>query len=175
MTDQNGSVLKKVIRGKLWLFGDSLDTDGINPYYLYPDPDEMYKHTLETFRPEFPKGVKKGDIVVAGKNYGCGSSRPGTAVFQIGVAAVVVESLAPIMLRNTIGFAEPVFTAPGITDIVEDHQTIEIDYAGGVVRNIDTGKEIPVRKYPPIVERIYEAGGMLPYARKRYEAEMAEA
>lgn len=168
MIGRNGSVLSKVIRGKLWLFGDSVDTDGINPYYRYPDPNEMYKHTLETFRPEFPKQVKKGEIVVAGKNYGCGSSRPGTAVFQIGVAAVVAESLAPLMLRNSIGFAEPVFVAPGITKIVEDHQTIEIDYPNGVVRNADTGSEVALRKFPPVVERIYEAGGILPYARRRY-------
>ena len=79
------------------------------------------------------------------------------------------------MLRNSIGFAEPVFTAPGITSIVEDHQTIEIDYPNGVVRNIDTGAEVALRKYPPVVERIYAAGGMLPYARKRYDAEKAEA
>ena len=174
MAESNGSILKKVIRGRLWLFGDSLDTDGINPYYLYPDPNEMYKHTLETFRPEFPKGVKKGDIVVAGKNYGCGSSRPGTAVYQIGAAAVVAESLAPLMLRNSIGFAEPAFVAPGITGIVEDHQTIEIDYPNGVVRNVDTGKEVALRKYPPVVERIYEAGGILPYAKRRYLAEAAK-
>ena len=168
MIEHNGSVLNKTIKGRLWLFGDSVDTDGINPYYRYPDPDEMYKHTLETFRPEFPKQVKKGEIVVAGKNYGCGSSRPGTAVFQIGVAAVVAESLAPLMLRNSIGFAEPVFVAPGITKIVEDHQTIEIDYPNGVVRNADTGNAVALRKFPPVVERIYEAGGILPYARRRY-------
>ncbi|MFQ5872753.1 MAG: 3-isopropylmalate dehydratase [Dehalococcoidia bacterium] len=172
MTSKGGSVLNRVIRGRVWVFGDSLDTDGIHPYYLYPDPAETYKHTLESFRPEFPKGVREGDLVVTGKNFGCGSGRPATSVFKIGVAAVVSESLAPLMLRNSVGNAHPVIIAPGVTSLVEDHQTLEIDYPNGVVRNVDTGRELPIRKYPRIVERIYEAGGILQFARQRYLAEV---
>lgn len=166
------SALHKIYRGRVWVFGDSIDTDGIAPFYLYRDPEEMYKHTLESFRPEFPKGVRPGDIVVAGKNFGCGSGRPATPIFRIGVAAIVVESLAPLMLRNSVGLAHPVFIAPGITGIVTDFQTIEVDYPNGVVRNLDTGRQVALKKYPPIIERIYEAGGMVAYTRRRYLAEL---
>ncbi|GBD10514.1 2,3-dimethylmalate dehydratase small subunit [bacterium HR23] len=173
MSMPSASPLNKIYRGRVWVFGDSIDTDGIAPFYLYRDPEEMYKHTLESFRPEFPKQVRSGDIVVAGKNFGCGSARPPTPIFRIGVSAIVVESLAPLMLRNSVGLAYPVFIAPGVTSIVQDHQTIEIDYPNGVVRNLDTGRQVALRKYPPIVERIYAAGGIIPYTRQRYLQEQA--
>lgn len=171
MTTKSESPLNKVYKGRAWVFGDSLDTDGIHPFYRYRDPNEVYKHTLESFRPEFPKGVKPGDIVVTGKNFGCGSARPATDVFRIGAAAIVSESFAPLMLYNAVGNAHAMFVAPGVRSILNDHDTIEIDYNEGVVRNVATGKAVKIRKYPPIIERIMAAGGMMTYARERYLAE----
>src|SRR3989304_7890324 len=69
--------LNRLIRGRVWKFGDSVDTDSINPFYLYSTMEELKQHTLESFRPEFPKQVRPGDILVAGRNFGCGSHRPG--------------------------------------------------------------------------------------------------
>src|SRR4051812_14312809 len=94
--------LNRVIRGRVWKFGDSVDTDSINPYYLYPTMEELKKHTLESYRPEFPKEVKAGDILIAGRNFGCGSSRPGLVLREVGIAAIVVESASRLFLRNNI-------------------------------------------------------------------------
>src|SRR5258706_10201276 len=112
--------LDKAIKGRVWKFGDSVETDAINPYYLYPTMEELKKHTMESYRPEFPKEVKPGDIVVAGRNFGCGSSRPGLVLREISVAAIVVESASRLFLRNNIARAIPLFLAPRISGIVND-------------------------------------------------------
>lgn len=168
-----GFDLNRPISGKVWKFGDSIETDAINPYYRYPTMEELKLHTMEAYRPEFPREVKPGDIIVAGRNFGCGSSRPGLVLREVGVAAVVVESVARLFLRNNISRAIPIFMAPGITGIVEDGQTLEIDYAGGRVRNPASGKEIELRKFPPMIEEIFRAGGLPEFARMRYEREQA--
>ena len=165
--------LNKVVRGRVWKFGDSIDTDSINPYYRYPTMEELKKHTMESYRPEFPKEVQPGDIVVAGRNFGCGSSRPGLVLREIGVAAIVVESASRLFLRNNIARAIPLFLAPGVTGIVNDGETLEVDYPNVVVRNPATGKNVPLRKFPPVVERIFKAGGLPHVARERYLAEVA--
>ena len=164
--------LNKLIRGRVWKFGDSIDTDSINPYYLYPTMEELKKHTMESYRAEFPKEVKPGDILIAGRNFGCGSSRPGLVLREVGIAAIVVESASRLFLRNNIARAIPIFLAPGITGIIEDSQTLEVDYPNGVVRNIATGASVPLRKFPPLIERIFQAGGLPHVARARYLAEV---
>ncbi len=85
--------LNRRIRGRVWKFGDSIDTDAINPYYRYPTMEELKQHTMEAYRPEFPKEVKPGDIIVAGRNFGCGSRRPGIVLREVGIAAIVAESV----------------------------------------------------------------------------------
>lgn len=167
--------LNKLIRGRVWKFGDSIDTDSINPYYRYPTMEELKKHTMESYRPEFPKEVKPGDIVVAGRNFGCGSSRPGLVLREIGVAAIVVESASRLFLRNNIARAIPLFLAPGISGIINDGETLEVDYPNVVVRNPATGKSVPLRKFPPLIERIFMAGGLPHVARERYLAEAGKS
>ena len=159
--------LNRVLRGRVWKFGDSIDTDSINPYYKYP-PEEIRNHTLESFRPEFPKEVKPGDIIVAGRNFGCGSHRPATVLREIGVAAIVVESASRLFLRNTIALPMPIYIAPGINDIVQDGETLEIDYKANRIRNVATGATVPIPKFPPMIEQIYECGGLPELARQRY-------
>ena len=88
-----GFDLNRVIRGRVWKFGNSIETDAINPYYRYPTMDELKQHTMEVYRPEFPAQVRAGDILVAGRNFGCGSSRPGLVLREVGIAAIVVQTL----------------------------------------------------------------------------------
>ena len=102
--------------------------------------EELKQHTLESFRPEFPKEVKPGDIIVAGRNFGCGSHRPATVLREVGIAAIVVESASRLFLRNTIALPMPIYVAPGINDIVKDGETLEIDYKASVARNVATGE-----------------------------------
>jgi len=170
-----GFDLSQVIRGRVWKFGDSIETDAINPYYRYPTMDELKQHTMEAYRPEFPQQVKPGDVMVAGRNFGCGSSRPGLVLREVGVAAIVAESVARLFLRNSISRAIPIFVAPGVTAIVQDGETLEVDYPKGVVRNPASGQSVALRKYPPMIEKIFECGGLPEFARERYLKEAASA
>ena len=168
-----GFDLSKPIRGRVWKFGDSIETDAINPYYRYPSMEELKKHTMEVYRAEFPHEAKPGDIIVAGRNFGCGSHRPGLVLKEIGIAAIVVESASRLFLRNSIALPMPIFIAPGITGLVADGETLEVDYRNTTLRNLTTGKEGPLRKYPKTIEAIFECGGLGAFTRRRYLAETA--
>lgn len=168
-----GFDLNKPISGRVWKFGDSIETDAINPYYRYPTMEELKQHTMEVYRPEFPREVRAGDVMVAGKNFGCGSSRPGLVLREVGIAAIVAESVSRLFLRNSIGRAIPIFVASGVTSIVGDGETLQVDYPAGVVRNPATGQEVALRKYPPLIERIFECGGLPEFAYQRYLIESA--
>jgi 3-isopropylmalate dehydratase small subunit len=163
--------LTRVIRGRVWKFGDSVDTDSINPFYLYSTMEELKKHTLESFRPEFPKEVQRGDIIVAGRNFGCGSHRPGLVLREVGVAAIAVESASRLFLRNTIALPMPIFVAPGISGLVQDGEVLEVDYGAGVARNTATGATVAIPRFPPMIEQIYAHGGLPRLTRERYLAE----
>ncbi|MGZ5170463.1 MAG: LeuD/DmdB family oxidoreductase small subunit [Burkholderiales bacterium] len=163
--------LNRIIRGRIWKFGDSIDTDSMNPYYKYTTMEELKQHTMEAYRPEFPKEVKAGDILVAGRNFGCGSSRPGLVLREVGIVAIIAESVARLFLRNSIARAVPIFMAPGITGIVNDGDTLEVDYRGSIVRNPATGASVELRQFPPLIEKIFAAGGLPEFAYQRYERE----
>ena len=170
-----GFDLKRVIRGRVWKFGDSIETDAINPYYRYPTMEELKHHTMEAYRPEFPREVKLGDIMVTGRNFGCGSSRPGLVLREVGIAAIVAESVARLFLRNSVARAIPIFVAPGVAGIVQDGEMLEVDYPKGIVRNTASGKTVALRKFPPLIEQIFECGGLPEFARERYMREAALA
>lgn len=163
--------LDRAVSGRVWKFGDSVETDAINPYYKYPTMAELKRHTMEVYRPEFAQQVKAGDILVAGRNFGCGSSRPGLVLREVGIAAIVVESVARLFLRNSISRAMPILIAPGITGIVEDGETLEVDYAAGHARNPASAGRVSIRRFPPLIERIVRSGGLLEFARQRYLSE----
>jgi 3-isopropylmalate/(R)-2-methylmalate dehydratase small subunit len=166
-----GYDLNQKQRGRVWKFGDSVESDAINPYYKYSTMDELKKHTMEAYRPEFPLQVQLGDILVAGRNFGCGSSRPGLVLREVGIAVILAESVSRLYLRNNIARGIPIFMAPGITGIVEDGDQLEVDYQNGVACNAGSGATVSVRKFPPLIERIFAAGGMPELARARYLAE----
>lgn len=170
-----GFDLNRVIRGRVWKFGDSIETDAINPYYRYPTMDELKQHTMEVYRPEFPQQVKTGDIMVAGRNFGCGSSRPGLVLREVGIAAIIAESVARLFLRNSISRAIPIFVAPGVTDLVQDGDILEVNYRQGFVRNSASGASLSLSKYPSAIEQIFECGGLPEFAYERYMREAALA
>jgi len=165
--------LNKVARGRVWKFGDSVETDAINPYYKYPTMEELKQHTLEAYRPEFPREVKAGDILVVGRNFGCGSSRPGVVLMEVGISAIIVESVSRLFFRNSIARAMPILQAPGITSIVEDGETLEVDYPNGVVRNPARGKSVTLRAFPPLIVEILKSVGLPEFAYRRYQRENA--
>ena len=163
-----GFEINTVLRGRVWKFGDSIETDAINPYYRYPTMEELKLHTMEAYRPEFAREVRPGDILVAGRNFGCGSSRPGLVLREVGIAAIVVESVSRLFLRNSVDRAIPIFLAPGVTNIVEDRETLVVDYPAGRVVHAERGNSVPLRKFPPLIEQIYRVGGLPEFARERY-------
>ena len=170
-----GYDLNQRLRGRVWKFGDSAESDAINPYYKYPKMEDLKQHTMEAYRPEFPQFVQPGDIIVAGRNFGCGSSRPGLVLREVGIAVILVESVSRLYLRNSIARGIPIFLAPGITHIIEDGQQLDVDYNSGIARNADTGASVAIRKFPPLIERIFAAGGLPEVARARYLAETGAA
>lgn len=160
-----------IIKGRVWKFGDSISTDVISPGG--DRSERLWETTMAALRPEFPREVKPGDILVAGRNFGCGSHREtaNTILRDMGVAAIAAESIARIFFRVSISLAYPTFVAPGITGIANDGDELEIDYEGGFARNLSTGASVPLAKYPPSVEEIFRVGGLLPLLKQRYERE----
>ena len=167
--------LSRPIRGRVWKFGDSVDTDIIAPNKRAPVYDELKKITMDAVRPEFAKEVQPGDVLVAGKNFGCGSHREGanSVLRDVGIQAIVAESIARIFFRIGISFAMPTFIVPGVSALVEDGDQIEIDYAAGEVRNVGTGKTVSFAKYPEPIEKIFKAGGIMSLAIERYKNEQS--
>lgn len=152
-------------RGRAWKFGDSVDTNQLAGGGLVAETmnETLRINCLRGLRPDFTEHVAEGDILVAGKNFGCGSSRQ-TAVEALqlcGVSVTLVESVARIHRRNSIALALPLFVVPGITEVVNDGDEIVVDYPNRVVRDVTTGADLPLATLPPSVEQIYEAGGLL--------------
>jgi 3-isopropylmalate/(R)-2-methylmalate dehydratase small subunit len=163
-------------KGKVWKYGDDVNTDVIFPgkyTYNLMEPAEMARHALEDLDPGFAKSVKPGDVIVAGKNFGCGSSREQAAgcLKYAGVQAVVAKSFARIYFRNAINLSLPVLQCPEAVDNVNTGDEMEIDFARGEIK---TGKGI--FKFPPLPDSvigILDAGGLIEYTKKKLQKTIA--
>jgi 3-isopropylmalate/(R)-2-methylmalate dehydratase small subunit len=161
--------MKTKITGRVWKYGDDVNTDVIFPgkyTYSITDPNEMAKHALEDLDPTFAESVQPGDIIVAGKNWGCGSSREQavTCLREAGVGAIVARSFARIYFRNCINQALPIVTCDAVEG-VETGDEITIDFADGVVTT--PGGEYSFPPLSPEVMEILEDGGLIPHVRKQ--------
>jgi len=169
--------LSQPFRGRVWKLGDSVDTGQLAPGgpRLVPDDPiaDMKAKCLRTLRPEFSQQVQPGDIIVAGENFGCGSSRSTgvVAVKACGIQAVVAESVSRLYLRNGVAQGLLTLNLPGVTAMADDGDELEIDYPAGVARNLTKGTELPLRRYPATVERIYGLGGIYRLIGERLAAE----
>lgn len=163
--------MENLIRGKVHKFGRDIDTDVIIParYLTTFDLEQLGTHCFEDLDENFSKKVKPGDIVVAGENFGCGSSREHAplAIKGAGIAAVVAESFARIFLRNAINVGLPVFEVPGITTFAEDGDELEINTKTGEIRNLTKGTSVQSNPVPEFLLEIIESGGLIEFARKR--------
>jgi 3-isopropylmalate/(R)-2-methylmalate dehydratase small subunit len=161
------------ITGRVWKYGDDINTDVIFPgkyTYSISDPKEMAQHALEDLDPTFVEQVQPGDIIVAGKNWGCGSSREQAVVClkQAGVGAIVARSFARIYFRNCINHALPIVTCDAV-DGVESGQEITIDFEAGRVTT--PAGEYAFPPLSPEVMAILESGGLIPYVRNQLGVE----
>ncbi len=144
----------------MWKFGNDIDTDLITPGKYLGSP-ELKVHVLETEDAEFPKKVAQGDVIVGGKNFGCGSSRETApeALLNLGIIATFCESYARIYYRNSIGLGLPPLIVPGVSQEVQKGDEIEFSYETFTLKNLRTGKELHAEKIPVFLLAILEAGG----------------
>ena len=165
----SGSVGK--LRGRVWKYGDNVDTDAIIParYLNVSTPEELAAHCMEDADASFVGQVQVGDIVVGGANFGCGSSREHAplALKGSGISCVVAESFARIFYRNAINIGLPILECPEAVANTEAGQILEVDLASGEIVNLDTGQCFQAGAYPEFLMSIIDAGGLIPYTRQK--------
>ncbi|MCX6051442.1 MAG: 3-isopropylmalate dehydratase small subunit [Campylobacterales bacterium] len=160
---------KANIDGKVWTFGKDVDTDLIIAarYLNTSVPEELAKHVMEDADPEFVKKMSKGDIIVAGENFGCGSSREHApiALKAAGVAAVIAPTFARIFYRNAFNMGLPIFELPESIDIKEGDE-VSVDMNAGTVTNKSTNKVYNFTPIPAFMQELVDAGGLMNFAQK---------
>ncbi|MGA9139573.1 MAG: 3-isopropylmalate dehydratase small subunit [Methanocella sp.] len=163
---------KVTLPGRVWKFGDDVDTDAVIPgrFLILNDPKELAKHAFEGVRPEFKDQVKPGDIIVAGDNFGCGSSREHAplALKGAGVRCVIAKSFARIFFRNSINIGVTLLECPD-ADRIAEGDVLEIDEAKGVIVNKTKKETYKAKPLPEFLMEIVRSGGLLEYARKMVE------
>ena len=157
------------ITGKVWNFGSNIDTDLIIAarYLNSSDPDHLAKYVMEDADPDFPSKVQPGDIIVAGENFGCGSSREHApiALKAAGVAAVIAPTFARIFYRNAFNMGLPIFELENAEEIIEG-QEVSIDLDEGTIQNNSTEKSYKFTPIPPFMQELLSCGGLMNYAAK---------
>jgi 3-isopropylmalate/(R)-2-methylmalate dehydratase small subunit len=163
-----------LISGQVWKYGDNVDTDAIIParYLNISSPAELAGHCMEDMDAEFAGAVQPGDIVVAGDNFGCGSSREHAplALRGAGVAGVVAKSFARIFYRNAINVGLPILECPAAVEEAEQGDQLTVDLSAGTITNQRTGHTHPTSPFPASIMGIIQAGGLVPFTRKRLQA-----
>jgi 3-isopropylmalate/(R)-2-methylmalate dehydratase small subunit len=155
------------VRGRIWKFGDNINTDNMSPPQYIPfGIPEVARHCLEAVRPEFSKEAKKGDIVLAGTNFGTGSSRETApaAIKELGIHLVIAKSFSRIFFRNAVDIALPIMMCQEVYDATDDGDIVSVDFDSGLIRNETKGSQYSTDPLPPTMMEIIQAGGLIPYA-----------
>jgi 3-isopropylmalate/(R)-2-methylmalate dehydratase small subunit len=159
------------IKGRVWKFGNDIDTDVIIParYLNTSDPVELAKHVMEGIDRGFAHKVKKGDIIVAGKNFGCGSSREHApiALKAAGIQAVIARSFARIFYRNAFNIGLPIFEFFDASEKIQEADVIEIDADKGIIKNVTRQEEYEAKPIPEFMQGLISAGGLVEWTKKR--------
>lgn len=160
-------------KGTVFKFGANIDTDGIIParYLNTSDPGELAKHVMEDADPAFVSRMKKGDIIVAATNFGCGSSREHAplALKAAGVSCVIAKSFARIFYRNAINIGLPILECEEAVDNTEAGDILEIELATGGIKNLTTGRIFEAKPYPAFMLHLISAGGLVEYTKRKIE------
>jgi 3-isopropylmalate/(R)-2-methylmalate dehydratase small subunit len=159
------------LRGKVHKYGDNIDTDVIIParYLNISEPAELAKHCMEGIDSGFAQKVEKGDIILAGTNFGCGSSREHAplAIKACGISCVIAESFARIFFRNAINIGLPILECSGAVEGSDDGDILEVELESGMIKNLTKGLEFKAKPYPDFMLKLIEAGGLVEYTQKR--------
>jgi 3-isopropylmalate/(R)-2-methylmalate dehydratase small subunit len=156
--------MEDVIQGRAWVFGDSVDTDNMYPgFAMKMGLEEAAKHVFYDLRPGWADEVAHGDIVVAGRNFGVGSSRPVAQLLRhLGVAALVADEFNSLFMRNSINFGLPALTIPGVSGAVADQECVRLNVREATIKTFDGGRELTGTPLPEFVLEILARGGLLP-------------
>lgn len=158
-----------MIRGKVWKFGDNINTDIIiSGRYMNAPLEEMKTHALKIVNPQFSLNVKKGDVIVGGENFGCGSSREeAVAVLKAnGIAALICESFARIFFRNAVSIGLPVIICPGVSGVFNENDTLELDLDAATVTDINRKTVLSCEPLSEELLAVLSKGGILPILRE---------
>ena len=157
--------------GHVFKYGDNVDTDVIIParYLNSPDGNELAKHCMEDIDKEFVNKVQKGDIIVANKNFGCGSSREHApiAIKAAGVSCVIAETFARIFYRNSINIGLPIIECPEAAKAIAAGDEVEVDFDSGVITDKTTGQSFQGQAFPEFMQKIITAGGLVNYINQK--------
>ena len=161
-------------KGKVWKYNNNIDTDVIIParYLNTSSHEELAKHCMEDIDTSFSKEVKPSDIIVAGENFGCGSSREHApiAIKASGISLVIAKSFARIFYRNAINIGLAILEHKTLPDETSKDDIVEFDLSTGIVKNITTGKEYTCNKFPEEIQKLVNAGGLISYTKEKLGA-----
>ncbi len=160
-----------LLKGKAWRFGDDVNTDAIIParYLNTSDPKELARHVMEDADKNFSDKLKAGDLIVAGKNFGCGSSREHApiAIKASGIQAVIAKSFARIFYRNAFNIGLPIFESSDASEKIKEGDNIELDADSGIIKNLTRGEQYKAKPIPPFMQELIGAGGLIEWTKKR--------
>ena len=163
-----------MLNGKTWKYGDNVDTDVIIParYLNDPDPAALASHCMEDIDLTFASGVKQGDIMVGGWNFGCGSSREHApiSIQASGIACVIAASFARIFYRNSLNIGFPILECPEAAEEIQKGDEVSVDLQTGVIEDKTTGKTYQANPQPPFIQAMIDAGGLLKYIKGKVDA-----
>ena len=158
-------------KGKVFKYGDNVDTDVIIParYLAIADPKELAEHCMEDIDRDFVKKVQPGNIMVAGKNFGCGSSREhAPLVIKVsGISCVIAETFARIFYRNAINIGLPIIECPEAAKDIRDGDEVEVDFDSGIIYNRTSGKQYQGQAFPELMQKIIKAEGLINYINQK--------
>ncbi len=159
------------IKGIAHKYGNNIDTDQIIParYLNTSDPKELAKHCLEDIDKNFLKKIKKGDILITGKNFGCGSSREHApiAIKGAGISCIIAVSFARIFFRNAINIGLPILESEETSKNIKNGDKISIDLSKGVIKNFTRKENYKTQSFPPFIQKLIKAGGLMKYIKKQ--------
>jgi 3-isopropylmalate/(R)-2-methylmalate dehydratase small subunit len=162
-----------IYQGKVWKFGNDVDTDAIIParYLNTSDPDELAAHCMEDADPAFLQKMQPGDILVAGKNFGCGSSREHApiAIKAAGIRCVIAASFARIFYRNAINIGLPILESPEASRALAEGDEVRVDLQAGTITRVGDGDVFPATPFPDFMRELMAAGGLIDYVRRKVQ------
>jgi len=160
-----------IYKGKIWKFGDNIDTDAIIParYLNTSDPKELAAHCMEDADPQFVHKIKAGDIILGGDNFGCGSSREHApiAIKAAGISCVIAKSFARIFYRNAFNMGLPIFESAELWAAIKECEEITIDSSAGTITTTTGGRTFHINPIPPFMEQLIANGGLMKHIAKK--------